>query len=316
MPYINFSDEQKQRANQVDLENFLLRQGEELLPAGREKRLASDHSVTVRCNKWYDHAKEQGGLAVDFMQFYYGMSFQEAMTVLLGGEQGEAYPPARPQSIALPKPFALPPAHSNMRRVFAYLTKQRCINSAIVSHFAHARLLYESCELSKDKSREYHNAIFVGVDGKVVPRHAHKRSLNSRGKSFRINIEGSDPRYSFHHVGESSRLYVFEAPVDLLSFLTLYPDNWQEHSYVSLCGLGGQALNWMLEQYPNLTKVALCLDNDEAGRQGSSRLKQSVKAETVAELIPPGKDWNEVLTARSAVTAYIEGGDAICQAMR
>ncbi|MDD3995643.1 MAG: hypothetical protein PHC42_02970, partial [Bacilli bacterium] len=64
--YIHFTEEQKQRANSVDLVEFLQKQGEKLLPSGREKRLASDHSITVRGNEWYDHALEQGGLAIDF----------------------------------------------------------------------------------------------------------------------------------------------------------------------------------------------------------------------------------------------------------
>ena len=51
MLYIKFSESQKQRAASVDLEAFLLSQGEKLLPSGREKRLASNHSVTVRGNE-------------------------------------------------------------------------------------------------------------------------------------------------------------------------------------------------------------------------------------------------------------------------
>lgn len=46
--FVYFTEEQKQRANAVDLEDFLSRQGEKLLRSGREKRLASDHSITVR----------------------------------------------------------------------------------------------------------------------------------------------------------------------------------------------------------------------------------------------------------------------------
>ena len=45
--FVYFTEEQKQRANAVDLEDFLSRQGEKLLRSGREKRLASDHSITV-----------------------------------------------------------------------------------------------------------------------------------------------------------------------------------------------------------------------------------------------------------------------------
>ena len=54
--YIHFTEEQKQRANAVDLVEFLQMQGEKLLPSGREKRLTSDHSITVRGNEWYAHA--------------------------------------------------------------------------------------------------------------------------------------------------------------------------------------------------------------------------------------------------------------------
>lgn len=42
--YVHFTEEQKQRANAVDLEDFLARQGERLLKSGREKRLASHHT--------------------------------------------------------------------------------------------------------------------------------------------------------------------------------------------------------------------------------------------------------------------------------
>ena len=91
--YVYFTDDQKQRANAVDLEDFLVRQGERLLRSGREKRLDSDHSITVRGNEWYDHAAGKGGLAIDFVQMFYGRSFPDAVTMLLGGEQGPAIPP-------------------------------------------------------------------------------------------------------------------------------------------------------------------------------------------------------------------------------
>lgn len=69
--FVYFTEEQKQRANAVDLEDFLSRQGEKLLRSGREKRLASDHSITVRGNRWYDHATEKGGCAIDFVRSFY-----------------------------------------------------------------------------------------------------------------------------------------------------------------------------------------------------------------------------------------------------
>ena len=90
--YIHFTDEQKLRANDVDLEEFLLQRGEKLLVSGREKRMASDHSITIRGSEWYDHATGKGGGPVSFVRSYYGLSYPEAVTTLLGGDTGVIYP--------------------------------------------------------------------------------------------------------------------------------------------------------------------------------------------------------------------------------
>ena len=130
--YIHFTDEQKLRANSVDLTEFLRRQGERLIPSGRDKRLASDHSITVRGNQWFDHATEQGGLAIDFVQSFYGVSFPEAVTRLLGGESGVVYEQAKKEAEPERKPFALPPANGDMRRVYAYLLQKRRIDREVL----------------------------------------------------------------------------------------------------------------------------------------------------------------------------------------
>ena len=263
--YVHFTDEQKYRANNVDLANFLSRQGEKLIASGREKRLASDHSITVRGNEWYDHAVEKGGYAIDFVRQFYNLSFPEAVTMLLGSEQGRTYQPADQKKPEPKKPFALPNAHTDMRRVYAYLVKSRLIDREVVSSFAKAKLIYESCEKSKDVTKEYHNAVFVGYDEKGVAHHAHKRGLYTEGKGFKGNVDGCLPQYSFHYTGTDNMLFVFEAPIDMLSYITLHLKNWKDHSYVALCGVGGQAMMKMLELNPQLKEVSLCLDNDEAG---------------------------------------------------
>ena len=215
------------------------------------------------------------------------MSFPEAVQALLGGgfRPVEQVPPD-------PKPFALPEAHSDMRRVFAYLTKTRGIDSRVVSTFAHASLLYEDAK--------YHNIVFVGKDEDGVARHAHVRSTNSHGKTFRINVEGSDPRYSFHHIGTNGSLLVFEAPIDLLSHISLYPQGWRENSYVACCGTSIQPVLKTLEQMPQTDTVLLCLDNDKAGQMTNHRMAEQLEAEglTVMPQIPKRKDWNDDLLAR------------------
>lgn len=301
MPYIHFTDEQKQRAASVDLVDFLRRQGEKLVRSGPEYRLASDHSITVRGSEWYDHAIEHGGGPVSFVRNYYGLTYPEAVIRLLDGEQGTVIERSAKQEEPEKKEFALPNAHTDMRRVYAYLLQRRLIDREVLSAFARAGLVYESCEKSKDGLKEYHNAVFVGKDDLGAARHAHKRSLNSGGNSLRINVEGCDPRYSFHYAGTSDRLYVFEAPIDLLSFISLYPKNWQQHSYVALCGTSRHALLWMLEQNDKLNKIVLCMDHDETGIEVNGRLAETLREagySNVSTLQPAHKDWNEDLKAR------------------
>ena len=106
--YIEFTSEQKERAATVDLEEFLLRQGEKLIKSGREKRLASDHSVTVRGCEWFDHASNEGGRAVSFIQKYYGKSYVEAMSMLLGESMEPVYPQAKSRNRSIKSPLRRP----------------------------------------------------------------------------------------------------------------------------------------------------------------------------------------------------------------
>ena len=291
--YVYFTEEQKQRANAVDLEDFLTRQGEKLLRSGREKRLASDHSITVCGNRWFDHAREKGGCAIDFVQMFYGRSFPDAVTMLLNGEQGQAYRPSGQRRPEPRGPFALPEANKDMRRVFAYLTKTRCLDRDVVSAFARAKLIYEDAQ--------YHNAVFVGIDADGIARHAHKRGTYTQGESFKGNVDGCDPRYSFHFIGQNDTVYVFEAPIDLLSFLSLYKKDWQQNSYVSLCGVAEHALLQLLTDNPQIKKIGLCLDNDKAGFKARERITGILSERgyrNVFSLFSAQKDWNEDLQAQ------------------
>ena len=284
--YIHFTKEQKEQAAAVDLEEFLRCRGEKLITSGREKRLASDHSITIRGNEWYDHADERGGHAVSFVQHHYGLSYPEAVNLLLSDSNGVPYPVASARKEEPAKEFALPEAHSDMRRVYAYLVKHRQIDRDVVSHFARAKLLYEDAK--------YHNAVFVGVDADGVPRHAHKRSTNSYGEAFRINVEGSDPKQSFHHIGTNGSLFVFEAPIDMLSYITFYPEHWQESSYVSCCGTSALPVLEMVKRMDWVDTVYLCHDNDKAGHAASQRVADLLSERGInsERLLSVQKDWN------------------------
>ena len=304
MPYIPFTEEQKVMANSVDLAEFLRMRGEKLERVGREHKLiyydgsGKHDSITMSGSRWFDHKNQVGGGAIKFMQEFYDMDFQTAVHELLGQTITPlSYAPSKAVvHEEKTKEFKLPEANSNMHRVFAYLIKQRFINPEIISFFAKQHTLYED--------KQHHNAVFVGLDENGVPRQASKRSTNSYGNSFRITCQGSDTRYSFAHFGESKRLYVFEAPIDMMSFLTLYPKDWQKHSCIAMNGVYENAVLTALKNHSNLREIVLCVDNDEGGIEAVDRLRDILHENgypNVKRLAPEFKDWNECLKSQNGV---------------
>ena len=298
MPYIPYTEEEKRLANGVDLAEFLHMRGEKLEKAGREYKLiyhdgsGKHDSITLRGSTWFDHKNQLGGGAVKFMRYFYGMDFQPAMNELLGGSVTPIAhsPPKAAVTETKPKEFRLLESNENMHRVYAYLIKQRFISPEIITHFAKKRLIYEDAK--------HHNAVFVGVDENGVPRQAHKRSTNSFGKPFRITCEGSDTKYSFSHFGKSEKLFVFEAPIDMLSYLTLHPESWKKHSYIAMNGVYENAVLTVLKGHSNLSEIVICTDNDVGGIDAADRLSDILKERGYADIkriLPTNKDWNEDL---------------------
>ena len=284
--YIHFTAGQKEAARQTNLVALLQSQGERLKRSGKEYvwRDGSE-KVTVRGNLWFHQYERIGGDAVDFVRRFYNMDFPQAVNFLLGNNGG-ALPQAEPVKREPPKPFILPPKNDNMRRVYAYLLNRRGIDLEVLSAFVHKGMIYESAD--------YHNAVFVGYDEKGVARHAHKRGTGSES-TYKGNAESCDPRYSFHWTGTDNTLYLFEAPIDMLSFISLHKENWRSHSYAAACCVGDQVLFQMLKANPNIDTVCLCMDNDDAGQAANKRISDKLFIQGIKHeiLVPEFKDWNE-----------------------
>ena len=281
---MTYTKEQIDRANQTDLVSFLQAQGEQLERAGQEYRWKRHDSLTVRENRWYRHSQSKGGGPIDFVMEFYGKSFLEAVEMLIG-ERGEAPPPVYLQ-------FRLPPKSPDNQTARNYLTAARRIDEDVSGFFFSCGDLYEEAA--------HHNAVFVGRDESGIPRYAHQRGTVG---SFRLDVKGSDKTFNFCYRGEGERLFVFEAPIDLLSFLCLFKREWQKQSYLSLGGVGEKALLRFLSDRPNIKTVYLCLDSDQAGNDACSRLVNlTPEGLTVHRLVPLFKDWNEVLQRNGEIT--------------
>lgn len=284
-----FSDEQLERASNIDIADMLRKQGETLKKQGKVHRWMRYDSTVIYQNKWYRHSRGIGGGPIQFMQHFYGMEFKDAVRHLLNGEEGEALV----QASHSPEPkleFKMPKLSKNMHRTFAYLIKTRMIDADVVQCFVDEKKIQET--------EQYHNAAFCGYDENGVMKQMHLRSTIPNNRFF-LDVEGSDKQYYFRHIGSDDKVYVFEAPIDMLSYITLNKENWQQHSYVCLGGVAKDALDNVLKNHENIQKVYLCVDNDDAGYKTANRIGAELTERNVEwyRLLPCNKDWNEDLMA-------------------
>ena len=284
---MTYTQAQIDKANAVDLEKFLRAQGETLVRSGKEYRWKAHDSLTVCGNKWFRHSQSKGGFPVDFVMEFYGKSFPEAVQMLTG-EPGEAQPEADPA----PSPaFRLPLRNVTNANILNYLTQERKLSPSLVNFFIAAGDIYE------DSS--HHNVVFVGRDADGHPRYASSRGINEK---FRQDAAGAEKAFGFAHRGTDKQLLVFEAPIDLLSFIELFPKNWQQHNYLSLGGVSGKALRQFLSERPDVERVFLCLDADKAGEDACKRLAGLLPdTVSVTRIQPCMKDWNDVLVHRAEI---------------
>ena len=284
---MTYTQAQIDKANAVDLEKFLRAQGETLVRSGKEYRWKAHDSLTVCGNKWFRHSQSKGGLPVDFVMEFYGKSFPEAVQMLTG-EPGEAQPEADPA----PSPaFRLPLRNVTNANILNYLTQERKLSPSLVNFFIAAGDIYEDAA--------HHNVVFVGRDADGHPRYASSRGIREK---FRQDVAGAEKAFGFAHRGTDKQLLVFEAPIDLLSFIELFPKNWQQHNYLSLGGVSGKALRQFLSERPDVERVFLCLDADKAGEDACKRLVALLPdSVSVTRIQPCMKDWNDVLVHRAEI---------------
>ena len=284
---MTYTQAQIDKANAVDLEKFLRAQGETLVRSGKEYRWKTHDSLTVCGNKWFRHSQSKGGFPVDFVMEFYGKSFPEAVQMLTG-EAGKAQPEADPA----PSPaFRLPLRNVTNANILNYLTQERKLSPSLVNFFIVAGDIYEDAA--------HHNVVFVGRDADGHPRYASSRGIQEK---FRQDAAGAEKAFGFAHRGTDKQLLVFEAPIDLLSFIELFPKNWQQHSYLALGGVSAKALQQFLSERPDMERVFLCLDADKAGEDACKRLAALLPdSVSVTRIQPCMKDWNDVLVHRAEI---------------
>ena len=126
---------------------------------------------------------------------------------------------------------------------------------------------------------------------------------HTAGSGFgRFCVSGANRQFG------SDTLCVFESAIDALSYLTLLKQrgrDWRKANTLSLGGVGKEdrqlppALSRYLKAAPHITRIVLCLDNDEPGRKAAAVLKELLRGYEVIDRPPVrGKDYNDLLRYR------------------
>lgn len=292
-----FTDTEMQIAKETDLPELLTHLGYQVRRIGRYHTTVEMDSLRIKDRrKWFRYSQNTGGDAITFLQQFCGKSFSEAVEYLLAFYGRARDSPTKAASSVkrdeVQKPFALPPRNTDDRRVFAYLHK-RGIAAQVIRQFMNSGLLYEDAV--------HHNCVFVGRDESGQAKYAGLRgTYDLDSPSFKGDATGSDKNtgFSLPHDPQSDLVLVFEAPIDLMSYLTLHRDTTNA---VALCGLYDGALQTYLQAHPEIRRIALCLDADEPGQKAVRQLQDKYAAMGYAVTVEEprsGKDWNEYLQKR------------------
>jgi len=310
MPWMD--GEQIKKAKAVDLLTYLRENEPHELKesAPGEYRTVSHGSLVISKGMWCWNREGIGGRsALDYLIKVRGMDFLEAVQTILDArgvvytilpeEKANSPPKSKTRAFYPPKPIH----YSN--KAVAYL-QERGISPEVINRAMCEGTLYESRYYNPESP--HHNApvcVFAGKDESGKPVYAAMRGI---GFDFKKDKAGSDKRFNFTLPAkkpDNRILFVFEAPIDLLSHATLQQRGcWGlEGHRLSLGGTSSLALISFLERNPQITRVVLNLDSDVAGLNAAESIKEQLRSDARFKHIrvsynPPdngAKDYNELL---------------------
>ena len=269
------------KAKQVDLVTyFRTYMPNELVKVSNKEYTTKTHdSLRMSNGLWNWCSRGFGGRnAIDFIQKTYHMKFIDAARYVIDKMNMQTPIFVQQEQKSKERHLILPDKNDNNDKVKAYL-RSRGIDEEIIQNCIKRNLIYEE--------KHYHNVVFVGYDEIRNAKYAGCRATNE--SKFKNDATGSDKMYSFRleTKEKTDKIFVFEGAIDLLSYATLfklYGQNWEDKTMISLAGVYQPAkvleeskvpitIKHYLEKHPEITKIYLCLDNDEAGRNATKALK-------------------------------------------
>ena len=287
--------EQIERANLVNLPDFLRSQGFVLKPVGREYVLQEHDSLHIKDNKagevgkWFRFSENRGGNNIQFVQEFMGLDFISSVE-LLSDEKAVSFHSHIASKVESPKNREITLYKStDLSRTMHYLHDVRGLSiTSLEKLTAEGRLSQEE---------KTGNAVFKIFDenGLLVGAEKVGTSADVRFKSF---DKGSANGYGFEMViGEPKSTYFFESAIDAVSFADLHPEH-RDYRLVSMAGVKPSVVTETMKRYAIPPEnIYLCTDNDKAGNDFAEKLIAQYPA--MKRVRPNGaKDWNDILQGR------------------
>lgn len=286
--------EQIERANLVNLPDFLRSQGFSLKQVGREYVLQEHDSLHIKNNKagevgkWFRFSENKGGNNIQFVQEFMGLDFISAVELL----SNEKAIPFHSHSISKAEPpknrEIMVHDSKEISRITDYLHNIRGLSyDAIAGLIADGRLSQEE---------KTGNAVFKIFDESGLLVGAEKvGTSNVRFKSF---DKGAADGYGFEIVsGKPKSTYFFESAIDAISFAALHSEQ-SDYRLVSMAGVKPSVVTETMKRYAiSPENIYLCTDNDKAGNEFAEKL--IARYSTMKRVTPNGaKDWNDILQGR------------------
>ena len=294
---MRITDEQKERANLVNLPQFLMSHGFDLKKVGKEYVWKEHDSLHIKDNgpgergQWFRFSENKGGDNIGLLREYMDMSFIDAVEALTGEHIDRTYTPSHTYE---PKPvqqtareLSLAEA-DNCRRVFAYLCKTRGLDYDMLS------ALVKKGVISQEEKTGNVLFKYFDTDGKVIG--AEKVGTSTEHK-FKGIATGSVGGHGFEVVrGTGEKAFFFESAIDMLSYLQMHSKELDNCRLVSMMGVKPSiVLDTMLRHNIAAENVFLCSDNDTAGNEFAQRLQEQYPDMKRIITSDTYKDWNDML---------------------
>jgi hypothetical protein len=307
-PHEIYSPHQIRQARETDIIDFLERkEGFTFKKTGNSWKCIEHDSLVITNDRrgWHWNSKGiSGSSAIDWYEKIHNLKFHESLAQIIGAgdvirSNYTASPALIPHAREKSRVFSLPESAPDNRRVYAYLTKTRGIDTSIVNQLITDKQLYQDIR---------GNCVFVGLDSNNNARYAGIRGTLT-DKQFLGEVAGSDKRYSFSMSSQSKvaknfeRLYIFESPIEAMSHASIVNQYvgsnkaFTLHNRLSLGGTTDIALVQYLQDNPHINQLVFCLNNDVAGRTATPEMcaKFSEQGYAVRNNPPIMSDYNEDL---------------------